>query len=427
MIGRGAHGEDPRTLTAWLRTVRVWALAIAFTLGALGACARSAPAGAPTDRAWVGTWGTAPQLVEPANMPPAPGLTNNTLRQVMRPSIGGDRLRVRVSNAFGDAPLTINTVRIASSRGGGVIEPANERPITFAGKAGITIAAGDAAISDALDYSLQPLADVAITIAFGDVPRALTGHPGSRTTSYLHAGSTSAVDLSNAVKTVHWYVLTGIDVIAADGAAIVTLGNSITDGRGSGTDLQNRWPDEFARRLHNNAPTRGLAVLNQGIGGNCVLKACLGPSALDRFDRDVLGQSGVRWLIVLEGVNDIGQASGEAGAAAVARGLIEAYRQMIGRAHARGIKVYGATILPFGGSFYDNPAREAARTMVNQWIRTSREFDAVIDTDAALRDPAQPSRLRAEADTGDHLHPNEVGHRMIAEAIDLALFTRALR
>jgi lysophospholipase L1-like esterase len=277
--------------------------------------------------------------------------------------------------------------------------------------------------SDPLSFPLGPLSDVALTLRFGETSPAVTGHPGSRTTSYLQAGdAVSAADLPGAARTDHWYIATGIDVAAPEAGAVVTLGNSITDGRGSGTNRQNRWPDQLARRLQVDPRLRYVAVLNQGIGGNCVLRECLGPAALARFDRDVLGQAGVRWLVVLEGVNDIGQARGADGAEAVARDLIAAYRQMIERAHARGVMVYGATILPFGGSMYDSPEREAARRTVNEWIRTAGAFDAVVDLDAAMRHPANPSRLRADADTGDHLHPNEVGHQMMADAVDLRLF-----
>ena len=375
------------------------------------------------DAGWVGTWGTAPQLTEPANMPPEPGLAGNTLRQVVRVSVGGDRLRARFSNEFGTAPMTLDAAHVAASAGGGAIDPATDWALTFGGSPSVTLPPGGTAVSDPFAFPLRPLSGVAITLRFGGVPADLTGHPGSRTTSYIRAGdAVAAADLSGAVRTDHWYVATGIDVAAGDAAAVVTLGNSITDGRGSGTNRNNRWPDELARRLQADPRTARVAVLNQGIGGNCVLRACLGPAAVERFDRDVLGQSGVRWLVVLEGVNDIGQAKGADSSAAVARGLIAAYERMIDRAHARGVRVYGGTILPFGGSFYDSPEHEAARQAVNRWIRTGGRFDAVVDLDAALRDPANPSRLRPEADTGDHLHPNEAGHRMMGEAVDLALF-----
>lgn len=393
----------------------------------LGACATAAPAPVTDHTRWVGTWSTSQQLTEPANLPPAPGLAGNTLRQIVHVSTGGNAVRVRFSNRFGDGPMTISAARIAAARWADTVVAETARPLSFGGLPSTTIPAGEEAVSDRLAFPLTPLQNVAVTARFGAFPAAVTGHPGSRTTSYLSAGDhVAAATLDGAARTDHWYAIAGIDVVDDDrtGGAVVTLGNSITDGRGSGTNRQNRWPDELSRRLRGDARTEDVAVLNAGIGGNCVLRDCLGPAAVTRFERDVLWQPGVRWLIVLEGINDIGQAQGAEGAQAVARALIAAYSSMIDRAHAQGIRAYGATLLPFGGSFYDSPDREAARQAVNAWIRTGGRFDAVIDLDAALRDPANPSRLQSEADTGDHLHPNEAGHRMIGEAIDLALFLR---
>jgi len=392
---------------------------------ALAACAAARSSHPSAEQPhWVGTWATSQQIVEPANMPPAPGLSANTLRQVVHVSLGGRRVRVRFSNVFGDTPLTIASAAVAPSLGESRIDAAAQRALTFGGNASVVVGAGRDTTSDALSFDLAPLSNVAISAKFGSVPAVLTGHPGSRTTSYIRPGDAVAEpSLPGAVTTVHWYVATGIDVLAPErAAAVVTLGNSITDGRGSGTDRQNRWPDELARRLQADPATRLVAVLNAGIGGNCVLRNCLGPSALARLERDVLRPPAVRWAIVLEGVNDIGQAKSPAEADSIARGLTAAYAQIVARAHATGVRVYGATILPFGGSFYDAPYREAARNTVNGWIRTSRTFDAVIDLDGALRDPAQPNRLAAVADGGDHLHPNEAGYRMMAAAIDLALF-----
>jgi len=371
---------------------------------------------------WVGTWGTSPQLTEPRNLPPSPGLTSNTLRQIVQVSVGGERLRVRFSNAFGTNPVTMNSIHLALSAGGSAIETNSDCALTFQGKASVAIPAGKAVVSDPVDFDLAPLSDLAVTIDLGNTSAAVTGHPGSRTTSYLQAGDwVSARDLSGAAKTEHWYILTGIDAeVKNSSAAVVTLGDSITDGRGSGTDKNDRWPDDLARRLQAGKSTADIAVLNEGIGGNCVLRGGLGPTALSRFDRDVLSQSGVRWLIVLEGVNDIGGSRGTN--SPVADDLIAAFGKMIEQAHARNIRVYGATITPFGGSFYDHPGHEAARAKVNDWIRTSGKFDAVVDFDAAVRDRQNPSHLSPAADSGDHLHPNEAGYKMVAEAVNLDLF-----
>ncbi len=373
---------------------------------------------------WVGTWSAAPQLVEPRNMPPNPGLSNNTLRQVVCVSLGGENLRVRFSNEFSTHPVIMKAVHIAVSTGNSAIDSATDVAIKFAGKEEITIKPGTSILSDPLRFSMKPRTNLAITIYFGNTSPDVTGHPGSRTTSYILPGNeVSAVEFPDAVTTDHWYIIQGIDVIAPEpAAAVVVIGNSITDGRGSGTNKQNRWPDELAKRLLKNPDTKHVAVLNQGIGGNCILRQCLGPSALSRFERDVIKRSRVRWLIIFEGINDIGQSRGTEGASQVVDDLIAAYQKMIDSAHAEGIRVYGATLLPFGGSFYDSPDHEKTRAKVNKWIRTSGRFDAVIDLDVALQDPENPLHLLPEADTGDHLHPSETGHRMMAEAVDLSLF-----
>ena len=397
---------------------------VLFTFSSFSFC-YSEPTGiSTTAQKWVGTWSTAPQLVEIGNNPPSPGLSNNTLRQIVHVSIGGDSLRMRFSNEFSKSSVTLISVRIAVSKGGGIIDTTTDKVINFNGMQEITIKPGVAIISDPFQFALQPVTDVAITIYFGSTSPDVTGHPGSRTTSYLLTGNqVSKADFSNAVKTDHWYIINTIDVLEPESAAaVVVLGNSITDGRGSGTNKQDRWPDELERRLQENSGTQQVAVLNQGIGGNCVLGACLGPSALSRFKHDVINQNGVQWLIILEGINDIGGAFGAQGSAKVAQGLITAYEQMIDSAHAKGILVYGATLLPFGGSSYDSPDHQNAWKTVNDWIRDSGRFDAVIDLAKALCDPANPLKLLPGGDSGDHLHPSENGHRMIAEAVDLTLF-----
>ncbi len=317
------------------------------------------------------------------------------------------------------------SVLIAPSAGMSAIEAARAQSLTFSGRASLTLAPGETVVSDAIDFAVAPLADLTVSMMISSAPVDLSGHPGSRTTSYLAAGSHERdAAMTEAVKTEHWYYINGLDVEVDDGAqAVSIIGNSITDGRGSGTDKNNRWPDELSRRLQANAATARVAVLNSGIGGNAVVRGGLGPTAVSRIARDAYEQSGARWVVIFEGVNDIGGARGADGSVAVARDLIGAYERFIVDARARGLYVYGATILPFGGSQYDSPEHEAARQTVNNWIRTSRAFDAVIDFDAALRDPANPSRLKPETDSGDHLHPSEAGHRAMANVVDLTLFT----
>jgi lysophospholipase L1-like esterase len=355
-------------------------------------------------------------------MPPDPGLSNNTLRQVVRVSIGGNQLRLKFSNQYGTSPVTMNSVHLAVSAGRDSIIPGTDKVLTFGGYEAVTIPAGETLCSDTLDFSLPKLADVAITIYFGSTPAALTGHPGSRTTSFIMPGNeVDSLSMPSAVTTEHWYIITGIDVIAdASYRAVVALGDSITDGRGSTTDLQNRWTDNLAKRLQENAATSKVAVLNLGIGGNTVLSGGLGPTALKRFDRDALSQRGVRYIIILEGVNDIG----ESDSPKVASDLINAYKEFIRKAHANNILVYGATILPFGGSQYDGRVHEESRQTVNNWIRTSGQFDEVIDFDAAVRDAEDPAKLQSIYDSDDHLHPNARAYKKMADIIKLDLFTR---
>jgi len=280
----------------------------------------------------------------------------------------------------------------------------------------------DAVWSDPLDFDLPPLTNLAITIHFGETSPSVTGHPGSRTTFYILPGDAVAfTNMTGAATNAHWYNITGIDV-AADTAAksIVTLGDSITDGRGSITDNNNRWPAALAARLIANPPTAKVGVLNMGIGGNGIFGG-LGPSAKARFQRDVLDQSSARWLIIFEGVNDIG---GGRGNSSIATNLIAAFQQFVDDAHAHNFKVYGATITPFGKSFYDRGTHEGSRETVNTWIRTNKLYDAVIDFDAAVRDPAAQTNLLPAYDTGDHLHLNPAGYKAMADAIDLKLFTQ---
>ena len=374
---------------------------------------------------WVGTWATAPQLVEPNNMPPSPGLTNNSLRQVVRVSIGGDTLRVKFSNEFSTSAVTMKSVQIARSTGGSTIDVSTNRELKFNGNSEIIMNAGAAVTSDPIVFNLTPRMDVAITIYYGQTSASVTGHPGSRTTSYILSGNTTTTtDFTGAVTTDHWYNINAIDVLASSySACVAILGNSITDGRGSTTNQQNRWPDIFSEALLKDSSTQHIGVLNMGIGGNCVLSGGLGPTAVSRYDRDILNQQGVRWAIIFEGVNDIGGVKNATAATTIANNLIAAYKQMISKAHDKNIRIYGATIMPFNGNGYYNQYSESCRNTVNQWIRTGGYFNAVIDFDKVMRNPQDTTRLLLPAYQNDGLHPSAAGYKVMGESIDLNLFT----
>ena len=377
---------------------------------------------------WVTTWGCGPQLTEPSNLPPAP-LANSTLRQFVHVTVGGQLVRVRFSNAYGTNPVTINSAHVAlaagaGSAGGGTIDTNTDKALTFHGVPSVNIPPGEVILSDPFNYNLPALMNLAISTYFGNISATtINGHPGARTTSFILSGNAvAAASMSGAPNTNHWYIITGVDVLAnGSSKGVVTLGDSLTDGRGSTTDGNNRWPDDLARRLATNAPTAEVAVVNMGIGGNGIF-AGLGPAAVARFDRDVLNQSGVRWVIVFEGVNDIGSGP-DSGSPALATNLIAAYTRFIGKAHARNLLAYGATITPFGGNTYYSIAHEAARQTVNHWIRTNNLYDAVLDFDNVVRDQTTKTNLLSTYDSGDHLHLNPAGYQALADSIDLTLFT----
>jgi lysophospholipase L1-like esterase len=381
------------------------------------------PAGAQTR--WTGSWATSQQVPEPRNALAPGALDGATLRQSVHLSIGGAQLRVRLSNAFGTTPLHITAhVARAAASGSDAIVAGSDRVLRFAGHDDVTIPAGAEYVSDPAALATAPGADIAITLHFDAAPTQQTSHPGSRTTSYLVKGDHLAdAALPGAQVFDHWFAIAGVD-IAGDNGAVVALGDSITDGRGSTTNGNDRWTDDLARRLSG----AGIGVLNHGIGGGHVLLDGLGPNAMARFDRDVLAQPGARWLIVFEGINDIGTFD-PAGTAppqahgALVRQLTDAYGQMIAAGHAAGMRVYGATVTPFAdsGPYHPNAASEADRIAVNAWIRG--HFDAVVDFDTALRDPARPDHLRPAYDSGDGLHPSPAGYRALADAIPLSLFT----
>ncbi len=381
--------------------------------------------GRPPSSRWVVTWTSMPQLTEPGNLPPAPYtgvdrvLDNASLRQTAHVSAGGPRIRLRFSNAFGGAPLPLTAVSVARPVAGAAgvpgIVPGSSVPVTFHGKPSTTVPAGAQVVSDPLPFPVRPAENIAVTayLAHGQASTSITSHPGSRTTSYLVPGDqVTAADLPGATPADHWYFLSGVEVLSP-ASAVAVIGDSLSDGRGSTTNGNDRWPDVLAARVP-------VAVVNQAAGGNRVLQDGLGPNVLARLDRDLLAQSGVEWAIVFEGVNDIGTAAPGA-AAQTADDLIDAYDQIITRAHARDIRVYGATLTPFGGnSPYDTPEREAARRLVNTWIRG--HFDAVLDFDRVARDPAAPGQLRPAYDVGDHLHLNPAGYRALASSVPFGLF-----
>ncbi|KDN17391.1 SGNH hydrolase [Amycolatopsis rifamycinica] len=388
----------------------------------VGASARPAPAH------WVATWTSMPQLTEPGNMPPAPFtgadrvLDNASLRETAQVTAGGPRIRLRFSNAFGGAPLPLTAVSVARPAGGAAgvsgVEPGSVVPVTFHGKPSTTVPQGAQVVSDPLPFPVRPLENIAVTayLAHGQASTSITSHPGSRTTSYLLAGNHVAdLDLPGATPVDHWYFLSGIEVLSP-ASAVAVIGDSISDGRGSTTNGNDRWPNVLAARLH------GVSVVNQAAGGNRVLQDGLGPNVLARLDRDLLSTSGVSWAIVFEGVNDIGTAT-PAAAADVADQLIDAYDQILTRAHAQDIRVYGATITPFGGNTgYDDPMREEARQRVNAWIRQPGHFDALLDFDKVARDPSAPSRLLPAYDIGDHLHLNPAGYQALGSSVPAVLF-----
>jgi lysophospholipase L1-like esterase len=416
-----------------------------LVLAACAASAQSAPANLSGN--WVASWFASQQIPEPANALPAQYLHNATLRQLIHLSLGGPSLRVHISNAFGAAPLQLSAVHIARpiAPAASRIDPASDRALTFDGHPQIIIPAGAEYISDPIAYPVTAQSDLAITLCIDAAPDQQTGHPGSRATSYVLSGcvpestdfslpssdpNTIVTPFPAADRLDHWYYLTAIDVIAPAGSsAVVVLGDSITDGHGATTNGNDRWTDDLARRLAQSPPGHAVAVLNAGLGGNRILNDGLGPSALARVDRDVLAPGGVQSLIVLEGVNDLGTFARNADPTAAQHAelvsrLIGAYTQIIARAHAHGIKAIGATILPFGGNtfYHPGPLTESDRQALNAWIRGPGHFDAVIDFDRALADPAHPDQFRADYDGGDHLHPSVAGYHAMADAVPLTLF-----
>jgi lysophospholipase L1-like esterase len=376
---------------------------------------------------WVGTWGASPYPVPSGNLPPSP-LSNSVLRQVVHVSIGGSKLRLQFSNLSGDGPVTINSAHLALCRAttsvDSTIDTTTDKALAFSGSPSVTIAQGQEIWSDPLDFTLAALANVSITVAFGSVPTTLTGHAGSRTTSYEQTSSTnvSAASMTSAQTVVSWYYISGMEVMADSSTrAIVAMGDSLTDGRGTNNDQNDRWTDDLEVRLQGNPTTTNVAMLNMGIGGTVVI-GTTGTSAQARFARDVLGQAGVRYVILFDGVNDIG-------GGATAAAITQEYASMISMAHHAGMLIYGATITPFGTNTDYSTATEAVRQQVNTYIK-SGAFDAFFDFEAAVTDGKTPPSLQTQYDTlppsigTDGLHLNPLGYQQLANAVNLAAFVR---
>jgi len=401
-----------------MRSSMIKQAAIGLLCSSVAAMAWAASAGGR----WVDTWGAPPDSAGPT-------LKAQTVRQVVRTSIGGSALRMRLSNLDGTGPTLVGPVRVALHANGSAIVPRTDHALTFHGQSTVTLAKGESVLSDPVAMHVAPLQELAISMYFPTATGPSTAHGDAQATTYVtdSGDATSALELANAEQLHSRLFLTDVEVEAAAPAqAVVAFGDSITDGYQSTNDANHRWPDILAARLQAAQQTASVAVVNSGISGNRILNDNAGPSALSRFDRDALEKAGVHWIVLLEGINDIGEANQPATPKddVSASQVIDGMKTLIARAHAKGIKIYGATLTPFAGTEwpYYTPQAESKRQAVNAWIRSSGAFDAVIDFDKITRDPAHPDRFLPAYDSGDHLHPNDAGYKAMADAIDLKLF-----
>jgi lysophospholipase L1-like esterase len=412
-----ADGRIPRRSLATAAAILLALSAIVFTTSVIATERRD-------DGQWVGAWSASPQGVA------APiQINGQTVRQIVHTSLGGERVRVRFSNAYGTSGLVIGSAHVAISTDGASISSGTDRVLKFNGSPTIIIPAGALVVSDPVTLTVPALCDLAVSLYLPDNVAATTQHSVGLQTTYISAsGDFTGAAIAPTTTTQSYYFLTGVEVAASNRArAIVTLGDSVTDGFGSTPDTNQRWPNLLAERLQSDSATSRFSVLNAGVSGNRVLHDFVGTSALARLDRDTLVQTGVKYVIVGEGNNDFlipGLIGNPAEVVTVAQ-MIQAHRQMIDRVHALRLSIYGGTLTPVEGYPFPGfwtPDLEAKRQAVNDWIRTSRAYDAVIDFDKLLRDPSHPSRLLPAYDSGDHLHPNDGGYRTMADAIDLSLF-----
>ncbi|KAI1361696.1 SGNH hydrolase-type esterase domain-containing protein [Xylaria arbuscula] len=391
------------------------------------------------DSHWVATWTSMPQLVEQSNLPPSPftgsGVFKDaTLRQTLHMSIGAERIRIQISNTFGGSVLPITAASLAFPTGGAAgvsgIDTTTLRGLTFNGSSSVSIPQGQVVYTDPIDVTIAPQSMITVTIysQAGQSGTSITGHPGSRTTSWMQQGNHVNASTVTGASTAHWYFLNAVEAWAPKSTvALVIIGDSITDGRGSTDNQNNRWPDLLLARMQK-ANITNIAVVNQAAGGNTVLTGGLGPPLLQRYKRDLLATAGVKYGLIFEGVNDIGGGSADSGTQSrITSSLESAFKQISTEAKTAGITMFGATITPFGGSgqAYSNPTRDAARQNVNKWILEGGDGSYTVSIDFAkfIANPSTPANLAAQYDGGDHLHPNVAGYQAIADQFPLTIFT----
>jgi len=424
---------------AFLTRRSVARLSLGLVLGGITAAAGARAQRGDGNEHWVATWSTVVHQPEPVPGLTNPGFNNQTLRQIVHISMGGEQVRLRLST-FGASGLVVGNAHIAISAGGAAIVPGSDRPLTFGGKPSVMIPPGAPVVSDPVELTAPDFANLAVSLFLPGATGPASWHFDARQTSYISpAGDyteTTVMPLDPLASTTQsWFWLAGIDVLAPQqSGAVAVLGDSITDGAQSTIDANRRWTDRLARRILAQHDDHGMGVLNEGLDGNRLLHDGVGPNGLARFERDVLAQPGLAYVIVYFGYNDIG--AGWPGGInpdqeVTVDQILQGYKQLIARAHARGVTIYAATLTPVEGGFVPgtpfpvySPGNEIKRQQVNQWVRTSGAFDGVIDFDAVLRDPHAPTRVLGRYDSGDHVHPNDAGYSAMADAIDLRLFSK---